>query len=281
MKLDGMNTMNLRRWRKLHLSFMIAVGQNILGIGLLFVLLLPLIYVIWISFTPGELLQPPTGQWSLRWYQLFFASPQWMNGLVNSFWVAAMTVLGSLLTGGGAALAVTRYHFWGSRLLSGAVLLPLFVPAVVLAMALLPFVHFLGLWGTRVSVAAAHSLWSMPVVFLVVRAALEELDPDLEHAAQSLGASSLTVLRRITLPVISPALIVGAIMAFIISLNEFVMALFLGTPEIETLPKVIWPNLRYTLTPVVAAASSVTMVLTLLGVAIAVLLLRVERIRNL
>lgn len=242
---------------------------NIFGFGLLLVLLWPLIYVVWISFTPSELLQPPTGQWSLRWYQLFFTSPQWTQGLVNSFWVAGMTVVGSLLTGGGVALTVTRYHFRGVQLLSSAVLLPLFVPAVVLAMALLPLVHILGLWGTRISLAAAHSLWSMPVVFLVIRAALAALDPDLEQAARGLGANSVTTFRRITLPVIAPALIAGAVMAFIISLNEFVMALFLSTPAIETLPKVIWPNLRYTLTPLVAAASSVTMLLTLLGLAVA------------
>jgi len=176
---------------------------------------------------------------------------------------------------------VTRYHFRGTQLLSDAVLLPLFVPAVVLAMALLPFVHLLGLWGTRISIAAGHSLWSMPVVFLVIRAALEDLDPDLEHAARGLGATAITTFRRVTLPAIAPALLVGTIMAFIISLNEFVMALFLSTPAIETLPKVIWPNLRYTLTPLVAAASSVTMVLTLLGAAISVGLLRLERINDL
>lgn len=256
------------------------MAQNFLGFGLLLVLLLPLIYVVWISFTPAELLQPPTGQWSLRWYQLFFTSPQWTQGLVNSFWVAAMTVIVSLLAGGGVALAVTRYHFRGAQLLSGAVLLPLFVPAVVLGMALLPFVHVLGLWGTRISLAAAHSLWSMPVVFLVIRAALAALDPDLEQAARGLGADSIATFRRITLPVIAPALFVGAIMAFIISLNEFVMALFLSTPAIETLPKVIWPNLRYTLTPLVAAASSVTMLLTLLGLAIAAWFLRAEKVRK-
>ena len=262
-----------------HLEFgrLVAIGQTSLGFSLLLILLLPLIYVVWISFTPGELLQPPLGQWSLRWYQLFFTSPQWIQGLTNSFGVAAMTVIASLLTGGGVALAVTRYHFRGAQLLSGTVLLPLFVPAVVLAMALLPFVHLLGLWGTRVSLAAGHSLWSMPVVFLVIRAALEDLDPDLEHAARSLGASAITTFRRITLPIIAPALLVGAIMAFIISLNEFVIALFLSTPAIETLPKVIWPNLRYTLTPLVAAASSVTMVLTLVGIAISAWFLQRER----
>ena len=79
---------------------------------------------------------------------------------------------------------------------------------------------------------------------------------------------------------IAPAILAGAVMAFVLSLNEFVMALFLGTPEIETLPKVIWPNLRYTLTPLVAAASGVTMALTILGVALAALLLRMDVIVN-
>lgn len=266
-----------RKQFHLGINNIVAIGRNILGFSLLLVLLLPLIYVIWISFTPSELLQPPIGQWSLQWYQRFFSSPQWVQGLINSFWVAGMTVIASLLTGGGVALAVTRYRFQAAQLLSGAVLLPLFVPAVVLAMALLPFVHILGLWGTRVSLAAGHSLWSMPVVFLVIQAALEDLDPDLEHAARGLGANAITTFRRITLPVIAPALLVGAIMAFIISLNEFVIALFLSTPAIETLPKVIWTNLRYTLTPLVAAASSLTMLLTLLGIASSVWLLRLEQ----
>ena len=106
---------------------------------------------------------------------------------------------------------------------------------------------------------------------------MEELDPDLEHAARGLGASPIVTFRRVTLPAIAPALLVGALMAFILSLNEFLMALFLSTPEIETLPKVIWPNLRYTLTPLVAAASSLTMLLTLLGLAVTVWLLKIER----
>lgn len=259
-------------------ALLTSLGRNIFGLGLLLGLLWPLFYVVWISFTPGELLEPPTREWSLRWYHLFFQSPQWTLGLTNSIWVAGMTVIGSLLGGSGVALAVTRYHFRGAQLLSGAVLLPLFVPAVVLAMALLPFMHAFGLWGSRFSLAAAHSLWGLPVVFLVTQSALKELDPDLERAARGLGADPLTTFRRVTLPAIAPALLVGALMAFILSLNEFVMALFLSTPAIETLPKVIWPNLRYTLTPLVAAASSITMALTLLGLALATWLLRMQRI---
>ncbi len=251
--------------------------ENALGLGTLALLLWPLAYAVWISFTPSELLEPPRGDLSLRWYRRFFASPQWTGGLWNSLKVAGLSVVGALIGGTGLALAVTRYHFHGRRLLSGAVMLPLFVPTVVLGMGLLPWVRVLGLWGSLWSLAAGHGLWSLPVVFLVVRSALEELDPALEEAARGLGASPFLTFRRVTLPLILPAVLSGAAMGLVLSLNEFMIALFLATPDTETLPKVIWPNLRYTLTPLVAAASCVTMLLTLLGLGLTVSLLRMER----
>lgn len=262
--------------RRSRLSYK-RLGYSLFTFAFLALLLWPILYAVWISFTPKEFLEPPLGEWSLRWYRRFWASPQWTAGLWNSLKVAGMTVLGSVLCGAGMALAVTRYHFRGKKLLSGAVLLPLFVPAVVLGMGLLPFVRALGLWGSRLSLAAAHCLWSLPVVFLVAKSALEELDPDLEKAARGLGAGPLATFWRVTLPLISPSVIVGALMAFILSLNEFIMALFLGTPSIETLPKVIWPNLRYTLSPLVAAASGVMMLFTFLGLVLVLWLLRLDR----
>lgn len=141
----------------------------------------------------------------------------------------------------------------------------------------MPWVRFLGLWGSLWSLGAGHGLWSLPVVFLVVRSALEEADPSLEEAARGLGAAPFFTFRRVTLPVILPAVLSGAAMGIVLSLNEFMIALFLATPDAETLPKVIWPNLRYTLTPQVAAASCVTMLLTLLGLVLTASLLRVER----
>jgi ABC-type spermidine/putrescine transport system permease subunit II len=252
--------------------------ENAFGLGALVVLLWPLAYAVWISFTPSELLEPPRGELSLRWYRLFFGSPQWTTSVWNSLRVAALAVVGSLVGGTGLAVAVTRYHFRGRRLLSGVVLLPLLVPAVVLGMGLLPWVRFLGLWGSLWSLGAGHGLWSLPVVFLVVRSALEEVDPALEEAARGLGAPPLLTFRRVTLPLILPAVLSGAAMGFVLSLNEFMIALFLATPDTETLPKVIWPNLRYTLTPLVAAASCVTMLLTLLGLALATSLMRVDRL---
>ncbi|MCO5168747.1 MAG: ABC transporter permease [Planctomycetes bacterium] len=233
-------------------------------LALLAALSWPLAYAVWISFTPGDLLEAPDGpgRWSLRWYVTFFSRPEWRAALGTSLAVGLLSAALATLAGGGLAVAVARHRFRGRRLLAAGVLAPLFVPGVVLGMALLPLVRALGLWGTLTSLAAAHALWSMPVVFLVARGALDEVDPDLERAARGLGASPAQVLRRVTLPLVLPALLVGALLAFVVSLNELYMALFLATPATETLPKVIWPNLRYTLTPLVAAASGVSLAVT-------------------
>jgi ABC-type spermidine/putrescine transport system permease subunit II len=232
---------------------------------LLSALLWPLIYAGWVSFSPGELLQPPTDRWSLRWYELFFQSPRWTRALANSAVVACLSVLIALPSGTAVALAVTRYHFRGARWLSPAVLLPLFVPGVVLGMGMLPLFHATGLWGSHLSLALAHALTSLPVVFLVICSSLEEVSPDLEAAARGLGASPGRVFLRVTLPLIRPAVLAGAVMSFILSLNELILALFVATPHTETLPRVIWPEMRYALSPIVAASSCITVALTVAG----------------
>ena len=228
----------------------------------LMLLVLPLVYAVWISFSPGELLEPPTGDWSLRWYRAFFAAPAWTRGLLNSLLIATMSAAGATLTAAGAALSLARFRFRGCRILPVLLLLPLFVPHVVLGMGLLPVMQTAGLWGTRLSLALAHSLVGLPVAFLILRSALEQIDPELERAARGLGAGPATAFIRITLPLWLPALALAGLVAFILSLNEFLIALFLCTPDVETLPKVIWPNLRYTLSPLAAAAASITVLIT-------------------
>ena len=253
------------------------VGVLVASGASLLLLLSPLAYAVWISFSPGELLEPPTGAWSLRWYRTFFATAQWTDGLLESLRVAAASVVLAVACGGGLALAIARHRFRGRGGLTVATLLPLFVPGVVLGMGLLPFLRAIGLWGTSGALALAHAVISLPVVFLVVRTAVADVDPDLERAARGLGATPWQATWRVTVPLVGPGVAVAAVMAFILSLNEFVVALFLGTAETETLPKVIWPSLRYTLSPLVAAASGVVLLLTLAGLAVACGMLRLAR----
>jgi ABC-type spermidine/putrescine transport system permease subunit II len=239
------------------------------GTAALLALLAPLAYSCWVSFSPDESLTPPTGDWSARWYHKFAASPEWPGALRNSVVVAAGAVAGSVLLGVPLAWAVARHRFAGRRLLARVVLLPLAVPPVVLGMGGLPLLHFVGLWGSFTGLILAHSFLGLPVVFLTTRAALEGIDPDLERAARGLGASPWQVARRVTLPLAAPGIAAGAALSAVLSVNEFGMSLFLATPETATLPRLIWPNLRYNVTPVVAVASCLMVLATLIGLALA------------
>jgi ABC-type spermidine/putrescine transport system permease subunit II len=248
------------------------------GVLALLALLAPLAYTAWVSFSPTRLLEPPTDRWSLRWYRLFVASPQWRRALWNSALVASLSTAMALIAGTALAVAVTRHSFRGRRVLAGAVLLPLFVPPVVLGMGLLPLLYALGLWGSPWGLALAHTLLSLPVVFLVLRSALDDAGPELAEAARGLGAGPWQVFFRITLPLLRPAVLAGAAMAFVLSLNEFLLALFVGTPETETLPRVLWPALRYSLSPLVAVASCLTLLASLAALALAIGLWRLTRL---
>lgn len=241
-----------------------ALGHA-LGWSGLALLLTPLLWAVWVSFTPDELLRPPVGRWSMRWYARFLQDGRWMGALANSMIVGLGGTALALATGFPVALATARYSFPGQGLLSRLVLLPICVPPVVLAMGLLPTMHALGLWGTYLSLILAHGLLGMPLVFLTVGANLNGIPGELEQAARGLGAGPLTVFFRITLPLCKPGLLAGAVLSFVLSLNEFFLALFLGAPETETLPKVIWPELRYSLSPLVAVGSVLTLGLTALA----------------
>jgi ABC-type spermidine/putrescine transport system permease subunit II len=160
---------------------------------------------------------------------------------------------------------VTRFHFHGRQLLSGAVLLPMFVPAVVLAMGLLPLMMNTRLRGTTVAIAVAHTLVSLPVVFLLLRSTLMQVDRELEQAARGLGAGPFVAFKRVTLPLIYPAVLAGAVIAFILSANEFILAQFLSTPRVRTLPAALWPMARDKETPLLAASSCLMVAFTLAG----------------
>lgn len=224
----------------------------------------PLLFCLLVPVADSTTLETPfeAGRLSARWYREFFADERWVAGLGNSLQIAALTVPLALVCGTTAAYAFERWRFRGRALLATAILTPLFVPPVVLGMQSLALHQRIGLWGTPLSIAVAHSLWATPLVFTVMRAALALVDPRLEEAARGLGASPLRAFGLITLPLIAPALVISVFFAFIISVNEFVMALFLATPRTQTLPTLIWPQVRYNLTPIVAAASGVTILLT-------------------
>ncbi|MGI9303886.1 MAG: ABC transporter permease [Gammaproteobacteria bacterium] len=239
---------------------------------------LPLIIAVLMSFTPSRFLELPTTEYSLRWYQQFFNTFKWTEGLRNSMIVSGITIVFSLIIGMTAALAFARYKFRFGTTLYTVALTPVFTPAVIIAMALLAFAYKVNLWGGYTIIAIAHSLWAFPLVVMVLKVSLEGLDPSLEEAARGMGATPWRTFHSIILPLVGPSVLVGALFAFIISINEFIMALFLGTAETETLPRIIYPTLRYRLTPLVAAASGILMLLTVLVLLISARLMNLRRL---
>jgi len=246
----------------------IHLGRVLAGLVLL-AMLSPFVCAAWMSFAPNELLELPRQEWSLRWYVEFFRTPKWTSALAASVLVALLSTAGSFAGGLGLAVAVTRFSFRGRKALSAAVLLPLFVPPTVLGLGIIPLVLALDLQETPIALATAHSLVTLPVVYLMLRAALAETDGELERAARGLGAGPWTAFRRVTFPLILPSVLAGAVVAFILSMNEFTLALFLSSPRFRTLPAALWPEARYKDTPILAAASCLTVLVTVVGMVLA------------
>jgi putative spermidine/putrescine transport system permease protein len=226
-------------------------------------LLAPLVFTVLVSFTPSRYLELPREQWTLQWYREFFASPVWADALANSLAIAVWTAGLSVGTALATAVALVRRHFRWKGLWESALLLPMVLPAVALGAGMLAVVRLTPLWGSPMSLALAHSVLAIPVAYLVLRASLQQVDGKLEEAARGLGARPWQVFRFVTLPLVMPAVLAATLFALVISLNEITLTLFLATRYTETLPRVIWPNLRFAITPLVATASLVLLVLTL------------------
>jgi putative spermidine/putrescine transport system permease protein len=238
------------------------------AVGWLFLvtLLLPVIQTVWVSFSPDSFLMPPTRDWSLKWYQAFLEDPRWTTALGRSLGIGIVSAILSVLVAAPAAYASTQPKFRGRTLLLLAVLLPGCLPPAALGMGLLPLFHFTGLWGSSVGIVLVHCTMSLPVVFLILRSQWSEQLHNLETAAHGLGASFQQTTLRVTLPLLRPAIVTAGIAGFVLSLNETVLAIFLCTPATETLPAMIWPQLRFAPTPIVAVASCATAILGTVGI---------------
>ena len=227
------------------------------------ILLAPLFLSILVSFTPSRYLELPRDAWTWEWYKQFLQSPVWTQALRNSLVIAVMTSSLAVTTALATATALVHRHWRWKVAWESALLVPMVLPGVALAVGMLALVRLTTLWGSHLSLALAHSILAIPVCYLVLRASLRQVDPNLQAAARGLGAGPWRVFRFVTLPLIMPAVLAATLFALVISLNEITLTLFLATRYTETLPRVIWPNLRFAITPLVAAASVILLTLTL------------------
>jgi putative spermidine/putrescine transport system permease protein len=236
------------------------------NIAILTFLLAPIAIVVVFALNPTPFIQfPPVGL-SLRWFQKFFAARDFMHALGFSLEVAALTTLCATLLGACAALAIARGNLPGARLVLAVMLSPLMLPAILTGLALFQAYVLLDvgrpLWG----LVAGHTLVTIPYVVRTTLAVLHNFDLRLEEAARNLGASPRRTFFEVTLPLVKPGVLAGAIFAFIVSFDQFPVSLFLVSPGNETLPITLFNYLKFDLDGTIGAASVVSILLAFLVV---------------
>ena len=191
-------------------------------------LVAPLAIIVPMSFSKAISFEfPPPGYWT-GYYAQYFSSRSWLDATANSFIIAFGSMVFTLLAALPAAFGFVRYRFRGKSTLNLLMMLPIIVPAVVSALGYYSFLGPAHLVGTRTGMIIAHSVLSIPVAFLVIAAALKGFDRNLERAAMSAGAGPLRTFFWVTLPVLRPGILVGALFAFLHSFNEAVVAIFIA-----------------------------------------------------
>lgn len=227
---------------------------------IVFYIAVPMLVTLAMSFNDASAIRFPIAIWSLKWYREFVDSEQWMLALKNSVVIALGTTVLSTTSGVAAAWAFERYHFPGKAALYLLVMLPLFMPGVVLGLGVA--IAFGGItiggmsaYGSRGLVMLAHSLWAMPLVFMLMESTFRTIDRRVVEASYDLGGKPLRTFIEIVMPMVSTGIISSGLFSFVISLNEFVMALFLTDRDTQTLPVLMWLSLRSAGTPRLAVAA--------------------------
>ncbi|MBN8873432.1 MAG: ABC transporter permease [Rhodospirillales bacterium] len=223
---------------------------------LLLFLVAPIVMVVPLSFSGNSFLEFPPTSWSTRWYAAFAGSLDYRQAVMNSVIVGLPVALLSSIFGTLAAIAIERGALPGRRILAALFVAPAIIPQMVLAIGLYPLMVQVGLIGSFPAVILGQTVICTPLVFLAVGAALRGYAPSYELAAMTLGAGRWHTFWLVTFPMIRPAVVIGFILAFTVSFDELILAMFLASPTTRTMPRLLWEQLTYEMTPTIAAATA-------------------------
>jgi spermidine/putrescine transport system permease protein len=207
-------------------------------------LYLPVLILPIFSFNDATAPALPLQGFTTRWYAELATAPTIKQAAWNSIRVALATAVLSTLLGLCGARAITRYRFRGRRMGSGLIMAPLVLPQIIMGVSLLIVLLSAGVTLSLVTVTMGHVLVCLPYSLIVLSAGFAGFDPSLEEASADLGESSLGTFRRVTLPLLMPAVIASLLVSFTISLDEFIISFFLAGSE-PTLPIYVWGQLRF------------------------------------
>ena len=255
---------------------------------ILFFLIAPILVIIPLSFNAvpyftftSEMLSLDPAGYSLRWYEDFFTSLNWQGAVKNSFIIAFFATIISTTLGTVAALGLSRSIMPFRSLVMGLLISPMIVPLIISAAGMYFFYSKIDLASTHLGVILAHAALGTPFVVITVTATLVGFDHSLTRAAASLGADATTTFFKVTMPLILPGVISGALFAFITSFDEVVVVLFVGSFEQRTIPWQMFSGIREQISPTILAAATLLVVISVaLLTALELLRRRNERLRG-
>jgi len=241
----------------------ILEGLGRLWVALLLAFLyLPIVIMGLMSFNASPFYQLPL-EFSTVWYEALLTNNQLLAATYNSLVIAVVTTVVAATIGTAASLALFRYDFPGKKILQAALLPPIAIPWLITGTAMLIFFFGVGIGRGLHAIILGHVALALPYVIIVVNARLATFPRELEEAARSLGASQWQVTRRVTMPWIAPGIIAGALFAFAVSFDQFVVSYFLSTPGQSTLPVEIYAAIRKGFTPEINAVSTIIIVISM------------------
>ncbi|MBB3264976.1 putative spermidine/putrescine transport system permease protein [Azospirillum sp. OGB3] len=241
-------------------------------------LLAPILVVCVVAFTSQGYLSLPTEGLSLRWLKAIGDNPEFARAFRDSLLLGAVSSTIAVAFSVPAALAIARHQFRGREAITALFLSPLMVPHIVLGIAFLRFFTQIGLGGTFAGLVLSHVVIILPFALRLILAASTGMDRSIENAAASLGATSWTTFRRVTLPLILPGVASGWVLAFINSFDEVTMTVFIASPETTTLPVRLFLYIQDNIDPLVAAVSASLIFMTVAAMLVLDRLYGLERL---
>jgi len=232
---------------------------------------LPLLVLIVFSFNASKF----NARWeglSLRWYVQMLGNSDMRSATLNSLVVGVISSALATALAAMGALALERFHWKRKSLWEAFFFLPVVIPELMMAVGFLLLFNLVPSDLGLTKLVLAHTTLNLPIIWLIIRARLKKLDPRLEEAAMDLGATRAMAFYKVTLPLLAPAIVGGALMAFAVSLDDFFISFFVSDSASVTLPVYIYSLLRFNLSPEVNALSTALFVVSMLLVAVAFLL---------
>lgn len=224
-------------------------------------LIAPVLVVIPLAFAGQKSFVFPPTSYSAQWFDELLNNPEWRDAMLTSVRIAFLVVVVSTVLGTAAALGLQRSGLRGLAIARGALIAPMIVPVVITAVGVYAVFLPRDLLGTDLGFILAHTVLALPFVVVAVSTSLADMDRRLEDAAASLGARPTVSFFTVTLPLILPGMMAGAVFAFIASFDELVVSLFIASPLKRTLPVQMYDSLEQ-IDPTIAAASVVFLVVT-------------------